>query len=159
MVGPIVKEAIMANPAFLKLIENLSANKNVQSLLNSFQTLSKEIRKRESQIKGRIDQKKEEQIELAWKKYQEIVKVLSASEAKLDKEVKSTIVKIKKSADALEKNLQAYKKKAIAQKNQLEKTIFAAKKNSRKAKTKKAVGVRKTTKKVARKTTKKAARK
>ncbi|MNL57953.1 hypothetical protein D3C87_1815500 [compost metagenome] len=97
---------------------------------------------------------------------------MSASEEKLEKEVNSTINKIKKSADSLEKNIQAYKKKAIVQKTKLEKSLFkktmtgSAAKTSKKATAKK-VSVKaapkksaaaKTTKKAVRKTTKKAAK-
>ncbi|UXR64785.1 actin-binding protein [Bdellovibrio bacteriovorus] len=156
----------MASAAFQKILENLSGNKNVQNLLESFQKLSDEIKKKEAELKGRFDQEKEDKIELAWKKYQEIVKALSVSEAKLEKEVNSTISKIKKSADDLEKNIQAYKKKAIVQKTKLEKTLFK-KQTTKKASSKKAAPKAKaattkkaTTKKaVARKTTKKVAKK
>ena len=115
-------------------------------------------------LKGKFDAQKEEKLELAWQKYQEIVKVLSASEEKLEKEVNLTLNKIKKSADDLEKNIVVAKKKAIAKKAQLEKSLFkkqATRKTTKKA-TAKTAGA-KTTKKVAkktvRKTTKKAARK
>lgn len=154
----------MASAAFQKMLGNLSNNKNVQSLLESFQKLSDEIKKRESDLKGKFDAQKEEKLELAWQKYQEIVKVLSASEEKLEKEVNLTLNKIKKSADDLEKNIVVAKKKAIAKKAQLEKSLFkkqAARKTTKKATTKKAAA--KTTKKVAkkavRKTTKKASKK
>ena len=151
----------MATAAFQKIIENLSDNKNVQNLLESFQKLSDEIKKKETELKGAFDKQKDEKIEMAWKKYQEIVKVLSASEENLEKEVNSTIKKIKKSADQLEKNIQAYKKKAIVQKTKLEKTIFN--KTTKKAATKKAApkakAAAKTTKKVAKKTVRKATKK
>lgn len=142
----------MASAAFQKILENLSENKNVQNLLESFHKLSEEIKKKESELKGRFDKEKDEKVELAWKKYQEIVKALSASEAKLEKEVNTTISKIKKSADDLEKNIQTYKKKAIAQKDKLERTLFK-KQTTKKASSKKAAP-KKTT---AKKTTKKAA--
>lgn len=151
----------MASAAFQKILNNLSSNKSVQSLLENFQTLSEEIKKREAELKGRFDAQKEEKLELAWQKYQEIVKVLSSSEAKLEKEVNATLGKIKKSADALEKNIVVAKKKAIAKKAQLEKTLFN--RTSKKATTKKMAS--KTTKKavskktVARKTTKKTSKK
>lgn len=157
----------MATAAFQKILENLSETKGVQNLLENFQKLNDEIKKKESELKDRFDQQKEEKIEMAWKKYQEIVKVLGTSEAKLEKEVNSTIAKIKKSADGLEKNIAAYKKKAIAQKTKLEKTLFkktmkktSAKKASANPKMKAAATTKKaTTKKaVARKTTKKAAK-
>ncbi|MNL06848.1 hypothetical protein D3C87_1274980 [compost metagenome] len=142
----------MATVAFQKLLTNLSKNKNVQNLLENFQTLSDEIKKKEVQLKGRFDQQKEEKIEMAWEKYQELIKVLSVSEGKLEKEVNQTISKIKKSADDLDKKIVAYKKKALAKKSELEKTLF--KKQMAKKTTKKAAGkVKATTKKVAKKAT------
>lgn len=152
----------MATAAFQKILENLSGNKGVQNLLENFQKLNDEIKKKESELKTRFDKQKQAKIELAWKRYQEIVKVLGTSEAKLEKEVNSTIAKIKKSADGLEKNIAAYKKKAIAQKTKLEKSLFnKTMKTSKKAsgKAKMATTKKATTKKVARKTTKKMARK
>jgi hypothetical protein len=158
----------MATLTFQKILNNLSNNKNVQNLLESFTVLSDEIKKKEAEIKGRIDQTKEEKIELAWKKYQEIVKTLSVSEEKLEKEVNNTIGKIKKSADSLEKNIQAYKKKAIVQKTKLEKSLFkksmTGAKTSKKTTTKKAVAAKsaapkKAVKKAAKKVTRKVAKK
>lgn len=155
----------MATAAFQKILENLSGNKNVKSLLENFQKLNKEIKKKETELKDTFDKKKDQKIELAWKKYQEIVKVLGASEEKLEKEVNTTIAKIKKSADDLEKNIVAYKKKAIAQKSKLEKTLFkktmkkTTKKKAAAPKAKTATTKKTTTKKVAAKTTKKATKK
>lgn len=156
----------MASAAFQKILGNLSSNKNIQNLLESFQKLSEEIKKRESELKGRFDAQKDEKLELAWQKYQEIVKVLSASEEKLEKEVNLTLQKIKKSADSLEKNIVVAKKKAIAKKSQLEKSLFkktmkktSVKKAAPKAKAKVATTKKAATKKVARKTTKKASKK
>lgn len=154
----------MSSASFQKLLNNLSKNKNVQSLLENFQTLSDEIKKRETELKGKFDKTKDQKVEQAWAKYQEIVKVLSASEEKLEKEVSSTIGKIKKSADALEKNIQVAKKKAIVQKAKLEKALFkktmtakkGAAKTAKKAAPKKPA---KSSKKVVRKATKKATRK
>ncbi len=146
----------MASAAFQKILNNLSGNKNVQSLLENFQKLSDEIKKKESELKGRFDKEKEEKVEMAWKKYQEIVKALGTSEAKLEKEVNMTLSKIKKSADTLEKNLQAYKKKAVAKKSELEKAVFN--KTTKKKATKK-VAAKATTKKVAKKATTKATKK
>lgn len=154
----------MSSASFQKILNNLSKNKNVQSLLENFQTLSDEIKKREGELKGKFDKSKDAKIQQAWVKYQEIVKVLSASEEKLEKEVSSTIAKIKKSADSLEKNIQVAKKKAIVQKAKLEKALFKKTMTAKKgvAKTaKKAAAKRpvKAAKKVARKATKKTTRK
>ncbi|XGC81447.1 actin-binding protein [Bdellovibrio bacteriovorus] len=133
----------MATATFQKILENLSGNKGVQNLLENFQKLNDEIKKKEVELKDKFDQQKEEKIEMAWKKYQDIIKVLSTSEEKLEKEVNTAIAKIKKSADDLEKNIQTYKKKAIAQKTILEKAVF------HKTTTKKASSKKTTAKKAA----------
>lgn len=152
----------MSSATFQKILGNLSKNKNVQNLLENFQTLSDEIKKREKSLKGKIDQTKDQKIEQAWQKYQEIVKVLSVSEGKLEKEVNSTISKIKKSADGLEKNIATAKKKALIQKQKLEKALFKKTMTSKKTATKKVAKkttVKKATKKTVRKATKKTTRK
>ncbi|MEN0058732.1 MAG: actin-binding protein [Bdellovibrio sp.] len=147
----------MATATFRKILDNLSETKGIQSLLESFQKLNDEIKKKESELKNQFDKQKEEKIELAWKKYQEIVKTLGTSEAKLEKEVNSTLNKIKKSADDLEKSISSYKKKAIAQKTRLEKALF--KKTMKKKAAAKKTTTKKVAKKVVRKATKKASRK
>ncbi len=43
----------MATAAFQKILENLSETKGVQSLLENFQKLNDEIKKKESQLKTR----------------------------------------------------------------------------------------------------------
>ncbi|MGZ3768315.1 MAG: actin-binding protein [Bdellovibrio sp.] len=154
----------MAASAMQKILENLSGNKGIQNLLENFQKLNDEIKGKEAELKGRFNREKEDKIELAWKKYQEIVKMLSTSERKLEKEVNSTITKIKKSAAGLEKNIAAYKKKVLAQKAALEKNLFASKvkTTTKKAapKAKAAAPKKATAKKAgARKATKKAAKK
>ena len=146
----------MATPTFQKMIQNLTASKGVQNLLEGFQKLNDEIKKKETELKSAFDQQRDEKIEMAWKKYQEIIKALSASEAKIEKEVNKTIANVKASADSLEKNIAAYKKKAVAQKEKWERSVFnktmAAKTSKKKATAKK------TAKKVARKATKKASK-
>lgn len=147
----------MATPTFQKIIQNLSASKGVQNLLEGFQKLNDEIKKKEAELKSAFDQQREEKIEMAWKKYQEIVKVLGSSEEKIEKEVNKTIANVKASADSLEKNIAAYKKIAMAQKTKWEKTVFNKTMNAKTSKKK--VSVKKATKKTARKTAKKAAKK
>lgn len=155
----------MATPTFQKMIQNLSASKGVQNLLEGFQKLNDEIKKKESELKTAFDQQRDEKIEMAWKKYQEIIKVLGASEAKIEKEVNKTIASVKASADSLEKNIATYKKIAATQKAKWEKSVFnktmgakSSKKKASSAKAKTKSTVKKATKKVARKTTKKAAK-
>ncbi|KYG67285.1 actin-binding protein [Bdellovibrio bacteriovorus] len=144
----------MATPTFQKMIQDLTASKGVQNLLEGFQKLNDEIKKKETELKTAFDQQRDEKIEMAWKKYQEIIKALSASEEKIEKEVNKTIKNVKASADSLEKNIAAYKKKAIAQKAKWEKSVFN-KTMSAKTSKKKAT-VKKAAKKTVRKATKKA---
>ncbi len=135
----------MATLTFQKILSNLSSNANVQKLVENFSQLSSELKKKEAELKKIFDQKKDEKIAVALKKYKDVIKTLNTSERKLEKEVSSAISQIKKSADSVEKNIVLYRKKAVAQANKIEKTLFAAKK--------------KTSKKAATKTTKKVARK
>jgi hypothetical protein len=138
----------MATLAFQKILSNLSSNANVQKLMNNFNQLSAELKKKEAELKTRFDQEKADKIALALKKYQEMIKTLNTSEAKLEKEVNGAIARIKKSATTVEKNIVAYRKKAVAQANKIEKALFAAEKKAKAQ----AAGA-KTTKKASKKTT------
>ena len=127
----------MATLTFQKILSNLSSNANVQKLVENFSQLSSELKKKEAELKKIFDQKKDEKIAVALKKYKDVIKTLNTSERKLEKEVSSAISQIKKSADSVEKNIVLYRKKAVAQANKIEKTLFAAKKKtSKKAATK-----------------------
>jgi hypothetical protein len=48
----------VTNAAFQKILENLSETKGVQSLLENFQKLNNEIKKKESELKTAFDEKK-----------------------------------------------------------------------------------------------------
>ena len=102
----------MQSSSLKKIVDNISQNKNLQKLMESFHNLSEEIKGKEAELKKSFDKEKDAQIEKAWKQYQKIVKMLSASETKLDKEVKKTVQKIKTTADGLEKNIMTAKNKA-----------------------------------------------
>ena len=81
----------------------------------------------------------------------EIVKKVSAAEKDLQKEVNKVVVKIKTSATDVEKNLDLYRKKAIQQKNKIEK-LLKSKKAAPAAKVKKAKAApKRTAKKTAKK--------
>lgn len=144
----------MATLTFQKILANLSKNANVQKLVENFNELSTELKKKETELKKLFDQKKEEKVAVALKKYKDVIKTLNISEKKLEKEVSSAISQIKKSADNVEKNIVIYRKKAVAQANKIEKALFANKKKTTK---KAAPTTKKTTRKAApRKATKKA---
>lgn len=140
----------MATLTFQKILSNLSSNTNVKKLVENFSQLSTELKKKEAELIKLFDQKKDEKIAVALKKYKEVIKTLNSSERKLEKEVSSTISQLKKSATSLEKKIVIYRKKALAQAAKIEKTIFAAKKKTSKT-TKKAASATKTTKKAVRK--------
>lgn len=146
----------MATLTFQKILSNLSNNANVKKLVDNFSQMSTELKKKETEIKKLFDQKKDEKIAVALKKYKELIKTLNSSERKLEKEVSSAISQIKKSADNVEKNIVHYRKKAVAQAGKIEKTLFAAKKKATKKTTKKTTAKKVTRKAAPRKTSKKA---
>lgn len=121
MFGTENKGETVATLTFQKLMDNISGNKGVQKLLENFQKLNEEIKKKESEIKSRIDQEKDARIDMAWQKYQDIVKALGTSEAKLEKEVNNTLSKIKVSADQLEKKSCKLQKEGISSKRKIRK--------------------------------------
>lgn len=146
----------MATITFQKILSNLSTNPNVKKLVENFNQLSTELMKKEAELKKTFGKQREEKIALALKKYNEVLKTLNGSEKKLAKEVNTAVAQIKKSAGDVKKDIVNYKKKALAQRQRIEKTLFAkkaaAKKTSKKA-------AKKVSKKVSRKTSKKASAK
>lgn len=110
----------MALSKIQSIIKQLSESQNVKRVIGDIQTLSEDIQKRVQSLN--TDQ--------AVKKYKEIMKKVTETEADLEKEVNKVITQIKKSATEVEKNLGQYKKKAIAQKTNLEKIIKGKKTTS-----------------------------
>ena len=130
-----------------KLIQNLSKNKNVQSFLSDFEKLSSDLKKRSKQLNQMWTTEKSKTVAQAQTQYHKMVKNISQAQLELDREVSKAISLIIKSADDVEKNLTAYKKKAMAQKAKVEKVM-----SSNKVKTAgKKAKMSKTTAKVARK--------
>jgi hypothetical protein len=130
-------------------IKKLSESQNVKKVVGDIQTLSEEIQKRVHTLN--TDQ--------AVKKYKDIMKKVTRAEADLEKEVNKVVVKIKKSAAQVEKNLDQYKKKAVAQKSKFEKILKGQKTATATAPKAKASKTKAKTKRVAKKSAKKTTRK
>ncbi len=94
-------------------IKKLSESQNVKKVVKDIQTLSTNVQKRAQALKT----------DEAVRKYKDILKKVSQAENDLEKEVNKVVVKIKKSATEVEKNLGLYKKKAVAQKSKIEKIL------------------------------------
>ena len=133
----------MALSKIQTFIQKLSESENIKKVLGDIQKVSTELQKKVQTLNT----------DEAVRKYKEIVKKASQAEGDLEKEVNNVIVKIKKSASEVKKDLLVYKKKALQQKNDFEKIL----------KSKKAAGPVKTASKakktVKRKTKKKSATK
>lgn len=128
----------MALTKIQTFIKKLSESENVKKVLGDIQKLSTELQKKVQTLNT----------DEAVRKYKEIVKKASQAEGDLEKEVNKVIVKIKKSATDVKKDLVTYKKKAVQQKNDLEK-ILKSKKTA--TPVKKASKSKKTVKKSAKK--------
>jgi hypothetical protein len=108
------KEIEMAlNSKIQTFIKKLSESQNVKKVVKDIQTLSTDVQKRVRTLNS--DQ--------AVKKYKDILKKVSQAENNLEKEVNKVVVKIKKSATDVEKNLGLYRKKAMEQKTKIEKML------------------------------------
>lgn len=114
----------MALSKIQTFIQKLSESENVKKVLGDIQKLSNELQKKVQTLNA----------DDAIRKYKEIVKKASQAEGDLEKEVNKVIIKIKKSATDVKKDLVLYKKKAVQQKNDLEK-ILKSKKGSTAVKT------------------------
>lgn len=135
-----------------KLIQELRGPKGVEVLKDEFNKIKSEVQKINKMIKPQA----QASIKQAEDKYHDLVKTLNSAQGEFDKEMKKTIVLIKKSATHIERNLNNYKKVALQQKAKLSKVVTTKKKAVKKA----ATATKKATKKVARrasKTTKKLA--
>ena len=107
----------MALTKIQTFIKKLSESENVKKVLSDIQKLSNDLQKKVQTLNT----------DDAVRKYKEIVKKASQAEGDLEKEVNKVIVKIKKSATDVKKDLVTYKKKAVQQKNDLEKILKSKK--------------------------------
>ena len=105
----------MALSKIQTLIQKLSESENVKKVVSDIQTLSNDIQKKVQTLNT----------EEAVRKYKDVVKKVSRAEGDLQKEVTKVIVKLKKSAADIEKNLNLYKKKAVQQRSKIEKILKA----------------------------------
>jgi len=105
----------MALKKIQDLIEKLSKDPKVKMVISEVQTATKDIQSKMQHMTK----------EDAVKTYKTLVKKVTAKEGQLQKEAKAFIVKLKKSAVDVEKNLNTYKKKAQAERTKLEKVLKA----------------------------------
>lgn len=107
------------------------------------QKVGKEVRLKGAELNAKLATDKT--VQQALNRYQQLLKSVTESQASLNTEIEEAVNKLQKSASGVEKNLIAYKKKALAQKAKLEKLL------GKKAKTsvKKTAAKKKTTKKAA----------
>ncbi|MBX3039729.1 MAG: actin-binding protein [Bdellovibrionaceae bacterium] len=142
----------MATSALQKFLNQLSKNKNVQNVVNEFTKIGDEIKKRSTELNQRWTEEKDKTLHQAQDKYHQILKAVNSTQSQLDKEVTKAIEKIRASATEVEKNLDYYRKKAVEQKDRVEKILKSKKKAAAKT-------TKKTAKKVAKKTVKKTSKK
>ncbi len=129
-----------------KIIQNLSRNKNVQSFLSDFEKVSSDLKGKSKQLNQLWTTEKHKTVKQAYAQYQKMVKSISKAQMELDREVSKAISLIVKSADDVEKNLSAYKKKAIAQKARIEKALRSKPLSQKASQRKPAKGPRKVAK-------------
>ena len=103
----------MALEKIQAFIQKMSETPKVKQVVSDIQTLSEDIQKRVQDLNTKE----------AVKKYKDIAKKVTRAEANLQKEVKKVVSQLRTSADGAEKNLELYKKKALAQKAKIEKMI------------------------------------
>jgi hypothetical protein len=137
---------------FKKLVNDLRGPKGVSALTEELDKLSTEINKIKAQVKPQAHAKLKE----AEAKYAVLTKKFHAAQKDLDKEVTKRVAVVKKHAKEVEKNLNQYKKLALAQKGKLQ-AAFTKKKAGAKSSAKKtrrvATKVAKTSKKAASRST------
>ncbi len=133
------------NNTLTKIIENLSKNANVKRFLSDFDRLSQDLKKLQADLNQKFGTEKEHASKKARAEYTRILGKVRVAEKDLNKEVKTAITKIKKSAGQVEKNLNNYKKKATQQQAKVTKILKS------KATTKKTAAKARTTKKASKK--------
>jgi hypothetical protein len=127
----------MATLTFQKILTNLSANKNVKNLVSELEKVSKDLKTQGAKLNTRLQ---------SHTQYKKLVAIAAQSQKEWDRELNKALKSIKGSASNVEKNLQNYKRKAMAQSKKLEKMLKGGP-----ARTTKKTAARKTTKKTTRK--------
>jgi hypothetical protein len=95
------------------IIQKISKEPNVKKVIDDIQAATAEAQSKLNSINTSD----------AVKKYKDLMKMLSAKEKQLQKEILSVVNQAKKTASEVEKNLAGYKKKAKTQRAKLEKAI------------------------------------
>ena len=131
----------MAVSTVQKFLDRLAHNKNVLGVVAEFNKLGDELKKRGHILNLQLTKEGEKTLHQAHAKVREVLKTVADAQKQLDREVEFAVAKIRRSAAGLEKSLEMYRKRAIAQKKRLEKLIAA---RSKKAKTVKKATSRRT---------------
>ena len=143
----------MAIASLQKFLSQLSKNKNVQKTVNELTKISDDLNKRGTELSKRFTAGKEKTLKQARDGYHQMLKAVGTSQTQLDKEMNKALGKIRSAATEVEKNLEYYRKKALDQKERVEKMMMSTQQATKKKASKKV------SKKVSKKTTKKASRK
>jgi SMC interacting uncharacterized protein involved in chromosome segregation len=99
-----------------KLVNDLRGPKGVSALTEELNKLSSQINKLKEQVKPQAHAKLRE----AEAKYAVLLKKFHTAQKDLDKEVTKRIAVVKKHAKEVEKNLNQYKRMALAQRSKLQ---------------------------------------
>jgi len=97
------------------ILMGLSSDKRVKKLLNQFQHITNEIKKKNTEITAKIDKNTQDRVARAMETYHGAVKNFQHLEAKIESEIEKTLEKVKDSTHELEMNLKLYKGKALQQ--------------------------------------------
>ncbi|MBX2988710.1 MAG: hypothetical protein KF802_12515 [Bdellovibrionaceae bacterium] len=144
----------MATIGLQKFLNQLSKNKNVQSVVSEFNRLGHELAQKGHELNERWTEGKNQTLKQAQTQYHKAVQSVTATQKQLDREVASALLKIRRSASDVEKGLESYRKKAVAQKERIEKLIKAQAKGKKTAASskKRAPKAKKAAKRVSKKT-------
>lgn len=123
-----------------KLSQQISKNAQIKKMVGELNQLNKEFGAKKKRINSFINIEKDKTVKQAQDKYHSLLKQINQTQKQLDKDVRKTVQQIKKSAWGIEKNLESYKDKLLAQKAKVEKkfSTLKKKKTSKKSTTKKA---------------------
>ena len=122
----------MAVTAIQKFLDQLSKNKNVKDVVDEFQRLSTEVKKRGQEMNAKLTEGGEQTWKQAHDRYNKVISTIHQTQKQLDREVENAVGKIRASATQLEKNLDSYRKQAHAQKDKLAKMIRKSAKSAAK---------------------------
>ena len=107
-----------------KISHELENNTNAKKLAAELEKLNQELTHKGNQLKSYINTEKNKKVKSAESKYKAMMKQITLTQKQLDKELSKAVKQIKTSALKVEKNIQSYKKTALAKKDKLEKQWF-----------------------------------